>query len=60
MSLYTVKICLTKINDETGQSELGASFYAGQLSFDQAAATIKEVAPQLDAIRNDWLAKDIE
>lgn len=60
MSLYTVKICLVKINDETGQSELGASFFAGQLDFNQAAETIKEVKPKLDAIRDEWLSKDIE
>ena len=57
---YTVQICLVKINEETGAKQLGASFFAGELSFEQADETIKETAPKLDAIRNDWLSKDIE
>ena len=60
MSLYTVKVCLAKINEETGKQELGASFEANQLSFEQAAATIADAAPKLDALRNELLAKDIE
>ncbi len=60
MPLYSVRVCLAKINDETGQTELSASFTAGQLDFNQAAQTIKESIPVLDGLRNDWLSKDIE
>ncbi len=57
---YKVKICLTKINEETGVEQLGASFFAGELNFEQAKACIEEVKPKLDAIRDDWLSKDVE
>ncbi len=57
---YKVKLCLVKINEETGVEQLGASFFAGELSFEQAKACIEEVKPKLDAIRDDWLSKDTE
>lgn len=58
--MYTVKIQLSKINEETGKQELGASFEANQLDFAQAKQTIEDSVPALDALRNDWLKKDVE
>lgn len=57
---YKVEIRLVKIEQANGTEQLGASFFAGDLSFEQAAECIKEVKPKLDAIRDEWLSKDIE
>ncbi len=57
---YKVKLCLVKINEETGVEQLGSSFFAGELSFEQAKACIDEAKPVLDKMRDEWLAKDIE
>ncbi len=57
---YKVKVCLVKINEETGVEQLGASFFAGELNFEQAKACIDEAKPVLDKMRDDWLSKDVE
>jgi hypothetical protein len=57
---YKVEIRIVKINQETNVEQLGESFFAGELDFKQAEECIKEVKPKLEAIRDDWLAKDIE
>lgn len=57
---YKVEIRLVKINQDTNVKQLGESFFAGELDFHQAAECIKEVKPKLEAIRDDWLSKDIE
>lgn len=57
---YKVEIRLVKIDQATGAEQLGANFFAGDLDFKQAEACIKEAQPVLDALRNDWLSKDVE
>ncbi len=57
---YKVEVRLVKINQETNVEQLGASFFAGELSFEQAKACIDEAKPVLDKMRDDWLSKDVE